>query len=114
MAANPIIVPITPPRVAFLDARGFISREWYRFLLSLATQVESGAIDVDILLLAPEAVTPDQIAVLEAQIQALALQPLPPLVVPDPNNMKYVPVSNVYYLAMLLGCSDLLTCLFFN
>ena len=93
MAANPIIVPITPPRVAFLDARGFISREWYRFLLSLATQVESGAIDVDILLLAPEAVTPDQIAVLEAQIQALALQPLPPLVVPDPNNMKYVPVS---------------------
>ena len=112
MAANPIIVPITPPRVAFLDARGFISREWYRFLLSLATQVESGAIDVDILMLAPEAVTPDQIAVLEAQIQALALQPssplvtvledqiqdlalqpLPPLLVPDPNNMKYVPVS---------------------
>jgi hypothetical protein len=28
--------------------------------------------------------------------------------------MKYVPVGNIYYLAMLLGLSDLLTCFSFN
>lgn len=28
--------------------------------------------------------------------------------------MKYVPVSNVYYLAILMGCSDCLTCTVFN
>jgi hypothetical protein len=28
--------------------------------------------------------------------------------------MKYVPVSNVYYLAIMMGCSDLMTSLVFN
>lgn len=33
---NPLNVPITPPRVAFIDSRtGNISREWYMFFLSL-------------------------------------------------------------------------------
>ncbi len=40
---NPINVPITPPRVAFLDPRsGTISREWYLFFLSLF-QLTSGS-----------------------------------------------------------------------
>ena len=33
---NPLNVPITPPRVAFIDPRsGTVSREWYMFFLSL-------------------------------------------------------------------------------
>jgi hypothetical protein len=54
MAANPIVVPITPPRVAFLTPDGFIAREWYRFLLSLATQAAVGTENVDFLLFAPD------------------------------------------------------------
>jgi len=57
MAANPIVVPITPPRVAFLTPDGFISREWYRFLLSLATQAAVGTEDVNFLLFAPDTAT---------------------------------------------------------
>ena len=115
MAANPIVVPITPPRVAFLTPNGFIAREWYRFLLSLATQAAVGTEDVDFLLYAPDtasaletgladvrqtlntlpptaqdplllatrqaldqlppAATVDQLAVLQASIDALAASP---------------------------------------
>ena len=40
---NPINVPITPPRVEFIDPRtGTISREWYMFFLSLF-QLTSGS-----------------------------------------------------------------------
>lgn len=36
---------ITPPRVALVDDRGMITREWYRFLLSLFTLTGGGQSD---------------------------------------------------------------------
>ena len=40
---------LTPPRVAFLDPRtGAISREWYRFFLSLLTATESNQAEVEL------------------------------------------------------------------
>lgn len=45
---------ITPPRVPFLDERtGLISREWYRFLLYVFTEVNSAKINVRYLKTAP-------------------------------------------------------------
>lgn len=45
---------ITPPRVPFLDARtGFISREWYRFLLYVFTEVDDAKVNVRYLKTAP-------------------------------------------------------------
>lgn len=42
LSANTNPTQITPPRVAFLDPRtGLIAREWYRFLLSLVTSVQT-------------------------------------------------------------------------
>jgi hypothetical protein len=90
---------LTPPRVAFIDERsGAISREWYRFFLSLLTAVQTSQEEVE---LAPDATSllatydamlatlaqatetqPDCCAsgqaVLQSEIQALALSP-PPL-----------------------------------
>jgi hypothetical protein len=114
---------LTPPRVAFLDERtGAISREWYRFLLSLltATQAtqqetelapdtssllasydavfgeaiqalesapdccsETASVDAKVNSLAqatgvtPPAASEDDIAVIQSQLQALALSPPP-------------------------------------
>ena len=40
---------LTPPRVAFLDERtGAISREWFRFFLSLLTATQTNQTDVDV------------------------------------------------------------------
>jgi hypothetical protein len=100
MALAPINpTQLTPPRVAFIDERsGAISREWYRFFLSLLTAVQTTQEEV---MLAPDATSllatydamlatlaqatetqPDCCAsgqaVLQSEIQALALSP-PPL-----------------------------------
>ena len=100
MALAPINpTQLTPPRVAFIDERsGAISREWYRFFLSLLTAVQTSQDEVE---LAPDATSllatydamlatlaqatetqPDCCAsgqaVLQSEIQALALSP-PPL-----------------------------------
>ena len=100
MALSPINpTQLTPPRVAFIDERsGAISREWYRFFLSLLTAVQTSQDEVE---LAPDATSllatydalletlaqatetqPDCCAsgqaVLASDIQALALSP-PPL-----------------------------------
>jgi hypothetical protein len=100
MAYSPINpTQLTPPRVDLIDPRsGAISREWYRFFLSLLTATQSNQDEVE---LAPDATSliasydamletlaqatetqPDCCAsgqaVLESQIQALALSP-PPL-----------------------------------
>jgi len=100
MALPPINpTQITPPRVNLIDERsGAISREWYRFFLSLLTATRANQEEVE---LAPDATSliatydamletlaqatetqPDCCAsgqaVLESQIQALALSP-PPL-----------------------------------
>lgn len=100
MALSPINpTQLTPPRVAFIDERsGAISREWYRFFLSLLTATQTNQDEVE---LAPDATSllatydalletlaqatetqPDCCAsgqaVLASDIQALALSP-PPL-----------------------------------
>ena len=56
MALSPINpTQLTPPRVAFIDERsGAISREWYRFFLSLLTAVQTSQDEVE---LAPDAIS---------------------------------------------------------
>ena len=101
MAYNPINpTQLTPPRVDLIDPRsGAISREWYRFFLSLLTATQTNQDEVE---LAPDATSliasydamlaslaqttetqPDgasvsDLAVVQSEIQALALSP-PPL-----------------------------------
>jgi len=97
MASEPINpTQITPPRVAFIDERtGAISREWFRFFLSLQVSTQSSQ---DVLLgpnaeslvasyselldtLAQEAqsqpagASPDDVSVLQTQIVDLELEP---------------------------------------
>lgn len=86
---------LTPPRVAFLDERtGAISREWFRFFLSLLTATENNqqatelAPDTSSLLAsydtlfgdaiqglesAPDAASASDLAAVQAQTQSLAL-----------------------------------------
>ena len=95
---NPSIAPITPPRVQFVNPEtGYVSREWYMFLLSL-NQLTSGSnlslgdlqkgpptLTVDeinaIINKAADDITPSQdgllaqIAELQKQVEALAVQP---------------------------------------
>ena len=100
MASSPVNpTALTPPRVEFLDPRtGAISREWYRFFLSLLTSTQTNqqetelAPDVSSLLAAydvvfteavqalasgPQGATESDIAVIQSQLQALALSPPP-------------------------------------
>lgn len=95
---NPLNVPITPPRVAFIDPRsGTVSREWYMFLLSLFTLTGGSTVSLDDVQKGPPMLTVDeinvivdkasenlrpstestveQIAELRKQIQMLAVQP---------------------------------------
>ena len=101
MALSPINpTQLTPPRVAFIDERsGAISREWYRFFLSLLTAVQTSQDEVELApdatsLLAtydalletlaqatetqPEGASVSALAIAQSDIQALALSP-PPL-----------------------------------
>jgi hypothetical protein len=100
MALSPINpTQLTPPRVAFIDERsGAISREWYRFFLSLLTATQTNQEEVELApdatsliasydaMLAtlaqatetqPEGASNDDVAVLQTQIDALALAPPP-------------------------------------
>ena len=95
---NPLNVPITPPRVAFIDPRsGTVSREWYTLLPSLYQLVGGSDVTLDDLQKGPPSLTVDeinhsinkasenlrpstesaieQIAELRKQIEALAVQP---------------------------------------
>ena len=97
---SPLNVPITPPRVAFIDPRtGNVSREWYMFFLSLYQVAGGTEFSVDDLQKGPPPVTIDdvanhttnkihevlvqpsqdgllaQIAELQKEVQALALMP---------------------------------------
>jgi hypothetical protein len=69
MALAPINpTQITPPRVAFIDERsGAISREWYRFFLSLRNATESNQEEVT---LAPD--TASLLATYDAMLATLA------------------------------------------
>jgi hypothetical protein len=100
MAYSPINpTQLTPPRVEFIDPRsGAISREWYRFFLSLLTATQTNQDEIE---LAPDATSliasydamletlaqgaetqlsgasESDIAVIQSQLQALALSPPP-------------------------------------
>ena len=60
--ANPLNVPITPPRVAFIDPRtGNVSREWYMFFLSLFQTQGGSSISLDDVQKGPPMLTVDEI-----------------------------------------------------
>jgi hypothetical protein len=98
MALAPINpTQLTPPRVAFIDERsGAISREWYRFFLSLLTATQANQEEVELApntvsLLAtydamlaelaqatelqPDGASAADVAVVQSDIQALELTP---------------------------------------
>ena len=100
MALAPINpTQLTPPRVALIDERsGAISREWYRFFLSLLTATQGNQDEVQLApdatsliasydnMLAtlaqttetqPDGASSDDVAVLQTQIDGLALSPPP-------------------------------------
>lgn len=59
---NPINVPITPPRVAFIDERsGNVSREWYMFFLSLYQTQGGSSVSLDDVQKGPTSLTVDEI-----------------------------------------------------
>lgn len=62
---SPLNVPITPPRVAFIDPRtGTVSREWYLFFLSLFQSQGGSSISLDDVQKGPPAITIDEINVI--------------------------------------------------
>lgn len=59
---SPINVPITPPRVSFIDPRsGNVSREWYLFFLSLFQLTSGSEISLGDVQKGPPALTIDEI-----------------------------------------------------
>lgn len=63
--ANPLNVPITPPRVAFIDSRtGTVSREWYMFFLSLFQTAGGSTVSLDDVQKGPPMLTVDEINVI--------------------------------------------------
>lgn len=95
---NPSVVPITQPRVPFLNPEtGFVSMPWYRFLLSLSQLTGGSEVSLGDLQKGPPALTIDevnlfvnkaagditpsqdgllaQIAELQKQVDALAVLP---------------------------------------
>lgn len=62
---NPLNVPITPPRVAFIDPRsGTVSREWYMFFLSLFQLSGGSTVSLDDVQKGPPMLTVDEISVI--------------------------------------------------
>lgn len=62
---NPLNVPITPPRVAFIDPRsGTVSREWYMFFLSLFQLSGGSSVSLDDVQKGPPMLTVDEINVI--------------------------------------------------
>lgn len=59
---NPLNVPITPPRVAFIDPRtNNVSREWYMFFLSLFQTAAGSTVSLDDLQKGPPVLTIDEV-----------------------------------------------------
>lgn len=89
---------ITPPRVAFLDERtGLVSREWYRFFLSLFQLTGSGSSDLS---LTDLQVTPLPAPLDPATLQALlpadpAPPPLGTLAAENADNVRMLKFANI-------------------
>jgi hypothetical protein len=76
---NPINVPITPPRVAFIDPRtGNVSREWYMFFYSLFQSQGGSNVSLDDLQKGPPPVTIDEFERTHTRITELELTPSQP------------------------------------
>ena len=72
---NPLNVPITPPRVAFIDQRsGTVSREWYLFFLSLFQSQGGSTVSLDDLQKGPPVATVEDVT----QIVTRAVDDLSP------------------------------------
>src|SRR5574343_219143 len=66
---NPLNVPITPPRVAFIDPRtGTVSREWYMFFLSLFQLTGGSSVSLDDVQKGPPMLTVDEINVIVGMV----------------------------------------------
>lgn len=78
---NPLNVPITPPRVNFIDSRtGTVSREWYLFFLSLFQIAGGSTVSLnDVQKGTLTGSTVEQIAELRKQIEGLETQVRPEL-----------------------------------
>lgn len=83
MAAITNPTQLTPPRVAFIDERsGAISREWYRFFLSLLTATQDNqdettlAPDVNALLASYDATFANAVQALESQTSSASVDDL--------------------------------------
>jgi hypothetical protein len=117
---SPLNVPITPPRVAFIDERtGNVSREWYLFFLSLFQLTGGSGVSLGDVQKGPPSVTVDevthiinalkdnleptqegllsQIAQLEQQIQDILAHPQPEL-----GTMSSVQQDNVRFIGFSL------------
>jgi hypothetical protein len=92
---NPSIVPITQPRVPFLNPEtGFVSIPWYRFLLSLNELTSGSDVSLGDLQKSPlQDVLLAQIAELEKQLEALALQTQPELGTMSSQNADNVDIT---------------------
>ena len=81
---------ITPPRVAFIDERtGAISREWFRFFLSLQTSAQTSQ---DAATLAPST---DSMVQVWSAIQDLSLAPREEIVIPPASGGAGVTLTTV-------------------
>lgn len=66
---NPLNVPITPPRVAFIDPRsGTVSREWYMFFLSMSQSIGGSGASLDDVQKGPPAASIDEINALVVKL----------------------------------------------
>lgn len=120
---SPVITPITPPRVAFIDERtGTVSREWYLFFLSLFQLTGGSNVSLGDLQKGPPAATVDelshhidkikdrfepgqealvsQIAELEKQVDGFHVEPKPEL-----GTMSSVQQDNVRFLGFSVAPS---------
>ena len=62
---NPTVVPITQPRVPFLNSEtGYVSREWYMFLLSLNQLTSGSNVSLGDLQKGPPTLTVDEVNVI--------------------------------------------------
>lgn len=91
MASAPINpTQITPPRVAFIDERtGAISREWFRFFLSLQSSAETSQ---DAATLSPST---ESLVQVWSAIQDLSLAPREEIVIPTASGGAGVTLTTV-------------------
>jgi hypothetical protein len=90
------ITRVPAPRVPFLDERtGAVSREWYRFLISLTGQVDATTdqINQDFTVAPGTTQGASDITVLQTQLTAQDLLPPPPIAAPARYYGTFVDVS---------------------